>query len=129
MIVGVGTDLVSVARLAEVVARQGERFLERVLAPEERAFWPTLAEGQARFLARRWAAKEAFAKAYGTGIRGEVALNAIIIGHDDLGKPVLAYSPPLAKQMFARRLRAHLSVSDEHDYALAFVVIEGDIGQ
>jgi holo-[acyl-carrier protein] synthase len=124
MIVGVGTDLVSVARLAEVVARQGDRFLDRVLAPEERASWPALPEGQARFLARRWAAKEAFAKAYGTGIRGEVALNAIIVGHDALGKPVLAYSHELANRMLERGLRAHLSISDEHDYALAFVVIE-----
>jgi holo-[acyl-carrier protein] synthase len=126
MILGVGTDLVSVARLAEVVARQGDRFLERVLSPEERASWPTLPEGQARFLARRWAAKEAFAKAYGTGIRGEVALNAVIVGHDPLGKPQLSYAGQLAKKMDERRLHAHLSISDEHDYALAFVVIESD---
>lgn len=126
MIIGVGTDLVAVARLAEVLARQGERFLERVLAPEERASWPTLPEGQARFLARRWAAKEAFSKAYGTGVRGEVSLNAIIVGHDALGKPQFAYSGQLAKKMDERRLRAHLSISDEHDYALAFVVIESE---
>lgn len=124
MIAGVGTDLVAVRRLAEVLERQGERFLERVLAPAERAAWPTLPEGQARFLARRWAAKEAFAKAYGTGIRGEVALNAIVVGHDELGKPVLSYSEELAKKMRERRLTAHLSISDEHDYALAFVVLE-----
>lgn len=124
MIVGVGTDLVAVRRLAEVLERQGERFLERVLAPEERAAWPVLPEGQARFLARRWAAKEAFAKAYGTGIRGEVALNAIVVGHDVLGKPVFSYSEQLAEKMRERRLSAHLSISDEHDYALAFVVLE-----
>lgn len=124
MIVGIGTDLVAVARLAEVVARQGERFLDRVLAPEERASWPVIPEGQARFLARRWAAKEAFSKAYGTGIRGEVALNAIIVSHDELGKPRLDFSGQLAKKMAERRLRTHLSISDEHDYALAFVIIE-----
>lgn len=128
MIVGVGTDLVSVARLDDVVARQGERFLERVLAPEERANLPELPEGRARFVARRWAAKEAFAKAYGTGIRGEVALGAIVVSHDALGKPVLSYSDALASRMRQRGWRAHLSISDEHDYALAFVVIESEVG-
>lgn len=126
MIYGIGTDIVAVARLAGVLERHGESFLDRVLAPEERAELPESAEAAARFLARRWAAKEAFAKAFRTGVRGVVSLAAVRVAHDAAGAPLLAFSDELAKIIEQRHLRPHLSISDEHDYAVAFVLIEQD---
>ena len=126
MIYGIGTDIVSVERLAAARARHGDSFLNRVLSPEEMADMPQQAEAQARFLARRWAAKEAFSKAYRTGVRGEVTLSAVIVGHEDSGAPILRYASALAKIMGERHLTAHLSISDERDYAVAFVLIEQD---
>lgn len=124
MIAGVGTDIVSVARLADVYARHGERFLARLLHPLERDDLPEDPAARSRFLARRWAAKEAFSKAMGTGIRGEVALNAIIVCHDELGRPELEFVPDLGEIIKARCWTPHLSISDEADFAVAFVVIE-----
>lgn len=124
MIYGIGTDIVAVKRLARAVERHGDGFLDRVLALDERAELPVQTELQARFLARRWAAKEAFAKAFRTGVRGAVSLSAIRVTHDDSGAPTLAFSDELAKILAARHLQAHLSISDEHDYAVAFVIIE-----
>lgn len=124
MIIGIGTDIVSVARLGEALGRNGDRFVERLLSESERAELPGDPLLRTRFMARRWAAKEAFAKAMGTGIRGEVALNAIIVCHDDLGRPYLKFSPALQEKIDARHCGVHLSISDERDYATAFVVIE-----
>jgi holo-[acyl-carrier protein] synthase len=125
MITGVGTDIVSVARLAEAYARHGERFLSRLLHPSEQADLPENPTARSRFLARRWAAKEAFAKAMGTGVRGELALNAVMVQHDELGRPSLEFAPGLNETVKARGLTPHLSISDESDFAVAFVVIEG----
>jgi holo-[acyl-carrier protein] synthase len=127
MIYGIGTDIVAVKRLAGVLERHGESFLDRVLAPEERTELPEFAEARARFLARRWAAKEAFAKAFRTGVRGVVSLAAVRVTHEESGAPVLTFSDELAKIMTQRHLKSHLSISDEHDYAVAFVVIEQDL--
>lgn len=124
MIFGVGTDIVAVKRLATALERHRESFLDRVLSADERAEMPEAEAMKPRFLARRWAAKEAFAKAFRTGVRGEVALSAISIRHDENGAPFLAFSEALTKKMDRCRLRAHLSISDEHDYAVAFVMIE-----
>ena len=124
MIYGIGTDIVAVGRLAGVLERHGESFLDRVLAPDERAELPELAEARVRFLARRWAAKEAFAKAFRTGVRGVVSLASVRVGHEESGAPVLTFGDELAKILTERHLQAHLSISDEHDYAVAFVLIE-----
>lgn len=125
MIHGIGTDLVRVSRLAEVYFRHGERSLEKLLAPAEREEFSRLPEaGRARFLAKRFAAKEAFGKALGTGIRAPVLLPAIGVGHDALGKPVFKLAPELAALLAEKQLRAHLSLSDEEDHAIAFVILE-----
>ena len=123
MIHGVGTDIASVARMAQALERHGERFAERILAEPERAAWEK-APRRDRFLAKRFAAKEAFSKAYGSGIRPPVTLHSIRVEHDQMGKPVLGYSAELARLMAEQGLVAHLSLSDEADYAVAFVVIE-----
>lgn len=122
-IYGIGTDIVSVARMQALFECQGERALRRLLAVEEVA--ECRAHPQpARFLAKRFAAKEAFAKAIGTGVRAPAVLPAIRITHDELGKPQLAYNAALSTWMAERRLTAHVSISDEEAHVLAFVVAE-----
>jgi holo-[acyl-carrier protein] synthase len=127
VIYGVGTDLVSVHRLQAMYRRHGERALPRLLSAAEMVELRGRGLGEAdtgRFLAKRFAAKEAFAKAMGTGVRAPVSLTAISVLHDALGKPSLGFAPPLAALMAERQLRAHLSLSDEADQVLAFAVVE-----
>ena len=123
MIAGVGTDIVAIARVGKLYERHGERALEKLLAPVERADFEK-ARDPARFLAKRFAAKEAFSKALGTGIRAPATLNAIAVTHDELGKPVINCCGELEKLLKNRRLSAQLSISDEADYAVAFVILE-----
>lgn len=123
MIYGVGTDLVAIARLEAMWERHGERVLGKLLAPAEYAECRS-STAPGRFLAKRFAAKEALGKALGTGIRAPVLLPAISVTHDALGKPCFAYDEALTTYMTERQLVAHLSVSDEAGHALAFVVVE-----
>lgn len=123
MIFGIGTDIVAVARMAELYVRHGERALEKLLAPDEHANCRQ-ASDPSRFLAKRFAAKEAFGKALGTGVRAPALLPAISVVHDALGKPEFEFAPALAEYMAERALTAHLSLSDEQDHAVAFVILE-----
>ena len=123
MIAGVGTDIVAVARLGRLYERHGARALEKLLAPSEFADFSRAAD-PARFLAKRFAAKEAFGKALGIGVAAPATLPSIAVTHDELGKPAFGYAPPLARHLAERGLTAHLSISDEAAYALAFVVLE-----
>lgn len=123
MIHGIGTDIVRVARIGASLERHGVRFAERILAAAEREAFAG-SRDQARFLAKRFAAKEAFGKALGTGVALPATLHAVAVGHDELGKPLFCYSDELARYMAERRLAAHLSLTDETDYVVAFAVIE-----
>lgn len=123
MIHGIGTDIVRVARLTDALSRHGARFAERILAPAERPAFDA-AHDQARLLAKRFAAKEAFGKALGTGVAAPATLHALWVEHDELGKPSFAYTPALAAYLQERGLCAHLSLTDEADYVVAFAVIE-----
>ncbi len=123
MIYGIGTDIVAVERLAGMFERHGENAAAKLLAPAEMADFAA-APDKGRFLAKRFAAKEAFAKALGIGVRAPATLPAIAVVHDPLGKPVFAYSDELAALLRDKRLSAHLSISDERDYAVAFVILE-----
>lgn len=123
MIFGIGTDLVVVERLRELWQRHGERGADKLLAPEEHADCAASSD-PGRFLAKRFAAKEALGKALGTGIRAPVLLPAIAVRHDSVGKPWFSYADPLAAWMDERGLVAHLTLSDEAEHALAFVVVE-----
>lgn len=123
MIIGVGTDIAAVARLGKLYARHGARALDKLLAPSERPDF-SQAKDPARFLAKRFAAKEAFGKALGTGVAAPATLPNIAVVHDALGKPSFAYAAELADHLAARGLVAHLSISDEQDFAVAFVVLE-----
>lgn len=123
MIHGIGTDLAEVVRFAQAISRHGDRFARRLLAADEIPEWRAAAD-PARFLAKRFAAKEAFGKALGTGVRAPATLHGIRVTHDALGKPGFSYSDELANHLGRCNLRAHLSVSDEREYALAFVILE-----
>lgn len=123
MIYGIGTDIVTVARMREALARHGERFAERLLHPDE---WDAYAKAREpeRFLAKRFAAKEAFAKALGTGLRPPATLSAIGVSHDALGKPLYVLSAALAERLTELGLSAHLSISDERETVVAFAILE-----
>jgi len=124
MIFGVGTDIVAIARVQAMHECHGERFSQRILAPEELSEY-ALSQQQPHFLAKRFAAKEAFAKAVGTGMRAPVHFHAIRIAHDSLGRPVLAYAAELDAWLRQQGVGpAHLSLSDEREFAVAFVVLE-----
>ncbi len=123
MIFGVGTDIIAVARIAEFHERHGERALEKVLAPSEREACRASSD-PARFLAKRFAAKEALGKALGVGVRTPVLLSSIAVVHDDLGKPDFEFGEKLTAYINDRHLVTHLSLSDERDYIVAFVVAE-----
>ena len=123
MIAGIGTDIAAVARLGTLYERHGERALEKLLAATERGDFARAAD-PARFLAKRFAAKEAFGKALGTGVVPPAALTNLAVTHDPFGKPSFEYAPELARYLAERRLVAHLSISDEREFAVAFVVME-----
>lgn len=128
MIYGIGTDLCDVRRIAAALERRGERFAERVLGPRELPVWRARsARAPARglrYLATRFAAKEAFAKAIGLGIHWPMGWRACEVVNAPSGQPGIALSGELAAWCAERRLQAHLSVTDENDYAAAFVVVE-----
>jgi holo-[acyl-carrier protein] synthase len=127
MIYGIGTDIVSIKRMDSLHARFGGKLAERILSPEEWGDY-TLATDKNTFLAKRFAAKEAFSKATGTGMRSPVHFSAIRITHDALGRPGLAYSAELSDWIAKRQIvSAHLSLSDEQDYAVAFVLLEAAV--
>jgi holo-[acyl-carrier protein] synthase len=124
MIFGIGTDIVEVSRIEDSLARFGNAFAERILNEQE---WLSYSQSttQSRFLAKRFAAKEAFSKALGTGIRAPATFQNIGIAHDDLGKPVLDIAPELQVFLDSKGIRfMHLSISDEKALAAAFVVLE-----
>ncbi|MBI5918675.1 MAG: holo-ACP synthase [Nitrosomonadales bacterium] len=125
MILGIGTDIVAVARIEAAVARHGEAFAARILSEQELPEYAAHAH-PARFLAKRFAAKEAFAKATGQGLRHPVTLQRLSITHDELGKPTFTFDAELTRYLQQQgATRHHLSISDEKDTVVAFVVIEG----
>jgi len=124
MIYGIGTDIVSYARIKSLYEKYGERAAERMLSAAEQAEYALCAD-QARYLMKRFAAKEAFAKAMGTGLRASVTLRRITVGHDDLGKPLLFFDEVLSAYVARTGVtRHHVSISDEREHAVAFVVLE-----
>jgi holo-[acyl-carrier protein] synthase len=123
VIYGIGTDIISIHRIAAALERHGPRFAERILAASER---PAFAEaGQPEhFLAKRFAAKEAAAKAFGTGFSGGLTMADIAVIHDERGKPMLAFSGRAASLCDELGIGEHfLSISDEKEHAIAFVTL------
>ena len=129
MIIGIGTDITRIARIEETLAAQGDRFKERCFAPEERAHVEKNPDvSPAGGYAKRWAAKEATAKALGLGIRDGIYLKDIVILNDDAGRPTLSLQGGAAARLAAILPEGavadlHVSLSDEGGMAIAFVVI------
>ncbi|MFM2434221.1 MAG: hypothetical protein RL063_200 [Pseudomonadota bacterium] len=124
MIFGIGTDIVEVSRIAESIKAFGDSFAERILATSELEGYQD-SQIKARFLAKRFAAKEAFSKALGTGLRAPATFQNIAISHDALGKPILVLAPDLLIFMQEKNIQhTHISISDEKNLATAFVILE-----
>jgi holo-[acyl-carrier protein] synthase len=130
VIVGIGTDLCDIRRIEATVQRRGERFALKVLGPRELDVWRARTQAHpARglsYLATRFAAKEAFSKAIGLGMRLPMSWRRCEILKAASGKPEIALHGELATWFASRGWRAHVSVTDENDYAAAFVVVEKD---
>ena len=128
MISGVGTDICDLRRIRQTLQRRGDRFAERVLGPSElQVFHARRARSQQRgeaYLATRFSAKEAFSKAIGLGIRTPMSWRACEILNERSGKPFLRLHGELAAWFDARGLQGHVTVTDESDYAVSFVVVE-----
>ena len=124
MIFGIGTDIVEYARIEAMWAKFGVRLAERLLSDSELPEFQAHAH-PARFLAKRFAAKEALAKAVGSGLRHPVSLSRISVAHDGLGKPVLQFDETLRTYLAQLGVCGHhLSISDERNMIVAFVVLE-----
>lgn len=128
MIYGIGTDMILITRLQAALDRHGDRFAEKVLGPDEmRRFFHRRAKVELRglrYLATRFAAKEAFSKALGLGMRMPMTWRSMQLLNAPSGKPEAVCSGRLKEHMERLGLKAQVSVTDEAEYALAFVVIE-----
>jgi holo-[acyl-carrier-protein] synthase len=128
MIYGIGTDICDVRRIAASLERHGERFAARVLADGELATWRARSqrwpERGVRYLATRFSAKEAFSKAVGLGMRMPMTWRACEVAKRARGQPGIVLHGALKDWFDARGLSAHLSVTDETDYAASFCVVE-----
>ncbi len=125
MIVGIGTDIASIPRVEAAWKRSGERFARRILTETEYAVFEQR-NCSVSYLASRFAAKEAASKALGTGI-GKVSFQELEVSNMESGAPVLTFSgAALTLQLAKGIVRLHISLSDEKDYAQAFVVLEAD---
>jgi holo-[acyl-carrier protein] synthase len=128
MIYGIGTDICDLRRLRATLARRGDRFAEKVLGEREiEVFHARRARVEARgvaYLATRFSAKEAFSKAIGLGIHMPMTWRACEILNLPSGQPVIRLNGALAEWFAERGLTAHVTVTDETDYAASFVVVE-----
>ena len=124
MIFGIGTDIVKIQRIESGLHRWGNAFAQRILHEQEYEEFQTAAM-PANFLAKRFAAKEATAKALGTGFRQGLCLSHIEVGHESLGRPILLFHRK-ASELIAdfHIIASHISISDERDYVIANVILE-----
>ena len=128
MIYGIGTDICDVRRIAATFERQGERFARKVLSDTEFAVWQARSARWPKrgisYLATRFSAKEAFSKAVGMGMRMPMSWRLCEIANERSGKPVIVLHGALKDWFDDERLIAHVTVTDETDYAASFVVVE-----
>ena len=128
MIYGIGTDICDVRRIRASVERHGERFAAKVLSDAEMKTWKARSarwpERGLRYLATRFSAKEAFSKAIGLGMRMPMSWKLCEIANERSGKPVVVLHGELKTWFEAQGLQAHITVTDETDYAASFCVVE-----
>jgi holo-[acyl-carrier protein] synthase len=128
MIYGIGTDIIQISRIEAALERHGDRFAEKILGPEEldkyrRRKLKVEARG-IRFLATRFAAKEAFSKAIGLGMHMPMTWRAMQTLNAPSGKPIVVTSGVLKDWLDQNGLTAQVSITDEAEYAVAFVIVE-----
>jgi holo-[acyl-carrier protein] synthase len=124
VIFGVGTDVVEIDRIRKALERWGERFAERILSPSELKRFKSHRQ-QANYLAKRFAAKEAFTKALGTGIKAPANWHGVWVANLPSGKPQLQFSEPLKKVLSSHAITgSHVSLADERGIAVATVILE-----
>ena len=124
MIYGIGIDVIQPHRVARLLEKYGDRFVKRVLTPLEQPRYLRSAQ-PVLFLANRFAAKEAFSKAMGTGFRYPVTLQSISVVQNSAGKPGLAFNESLEAMVQRNGITGHhLTISDESNLACACVVLE-----
>ena len=128
MIYGIGTDICDIRRIRASLAKHGERFAQKVLSDNEMqtyrarsARWP---ERGVRYVATRFSAKEAFSKAIGLGMRMPMTWRLCEVAKLPSGQPTLVLHGVLKEWFEAKGLSAHVSVSDESDYATSYVIVE-----
>ncbi len=128
MIYGIGTDICDIRRIRASLEKHGERFAQKVLSDHELKTyrlrserWP---ERGVRYVATRFSAKEAFSKAIGLGMRMPMTWRLCEVGKLPSGQPTIVLHGVLKEWFEARGLRAHVSVSDESDYATSYCVVE-----
>jgi len=128
MIYGIGTDICDVRRIRTSIERHGDRFALKILSEAEFATWQQRSarwpERGMRYLATRFSAKEAFSKAVGMGMRMPMTWRHCEIAKAPSGKPEIVLHGALKIWFEAQRLSAHVTVTDETDYAVSFVVVE-----
>lgn len=128
MIYGIGTDICDVRRIRTSIERHGDRFALKILSEAEFALWQQRSarwpERGMRYLATRFSAKEAFSKAIGMGMRMPMTWRHCEIAKAPSGKPEIVLHGALKVWFEAQRLSAHVTVTDETDYAASFVVVE-----
>lgn len=128
MIYGIGADICDIRRIGGVFERRGEHFAQEILTAGELLIWQrrsaALPARGLRYLATRFAAKEAFSKAVGLGMRMPMHWHHCEVVNDASGRPAVALHGPMRDWFEARGLIAHLSITDEHDYAASFCVVE-----
>jgi len=128
MIYGIGADVCDVRRIRVSLERHGERFARKILSDAEMAVWKGRSarwpERGLRFLATRFSAKEAFSKAAGLGLRAPMTWRLCEVANLPSGQPVIVLHGGLKNWFDAQRLSAHVTITDESDYAASFVVLE-----
>lgn len=128
MIYGIGTDICDIRRIRATFERQGERFAEKILSDAELTSWKSrsdrLPERGLRYLATRFSAKEAFSKAIGMGMLLPMSWRLCEIRNAASGKPEIVLHGGLKEWFEQQALSAHITLSDETDYAVSFCVVE-----
>ena len=127
MIYGIGTDIVDIKRIAHILKKNREGFVKRVLTEHEQLLFANKADSPA-FFAKRFAAKEAFSKALGTGFRFDLNFKDIEVFNDKMGKPYYVKNKKITKivqkKYKVKNFNCFLSISDEKDYSTAFAIIQ-----
>jgi len=128
MIYGIGTDIIQISRIEAALSRNGDRFAQRILGPEEYAKYlrrrDKVEVRGIRFLATRFAAKEAFSKAIGLGMRMPMTWRGVQFLNAPGGRPIAVANGVLKQYMDNNGLSAQVTLTDEADYAVAFVIVE-----